>query len=252
MRRVLFLAAACLLFATAAQAGTTVEGCDPRVMAAMQATAQARVAVSKSIDDEIYDQDDSVLALTCFNQAATVAAQQAGKIFSGDFTADLAPVVNDALTAMYQNFTTYSVGGKSGAVVYSGPGPGGANVNQMIYKSVATDPDWAYNCDQTASLWSDVNSSGIKGGTPYVTFDDIMNGGAGVPPTAAAGPGYQKSWTSASSKAAFDNMKLAVNGDGTAANPGLPVPQIPSFGGQNTPCDVLKTAGALPATTTCP
>src|SRR5690606_23964461 len=92
--RLLF--AALFVLAPLAAEAATVEGCDPRVMNAMQAAAQARVAASKAIDDEIYDQDDSVLALTCFARAAAVTAQEAGAIFSGDFRDRLAPVVTDA------------------------------------------------------------------------------------------------------------------------------------------------------------
>jgi hypothetical protein len=229
---------------TQAQAGTTVEGCDPRVMTAMQATAQARIAASKAIDDEIYDQDDSVLAMTCFNKAAAVSAQQAGMIFSGDFTASLAPVVEDALGAMYNNFTNFSIGGKSGAVDYTTnavklPGPGAV-----------------YDCTGVSDLWSTVNGKGVKAGVPYVTFDDLVNGATATQKLpggngnqvgslyTTSGTNFKASWNSPNSVSAFNAMQGAVAQ--------LPTPSIPSFAGQNTPCDVLVTAGALPAGTACP
>jgi hypothetical protein len=113
----------------------------------------------------------------------------------------------------------------------------------------------SYNCDAVGSLWGGVNTMGVKAGVPYITFDDLMNGStvaqAGGALDAVGGTNFKNSWNSPNSKAAFDAMAMAVNGDGSALNPGLPKPVIPSFaagpGTNLTPCDVLVTAGALPA-----
>lgn len=223
--------------AAAAQAGGVVEGCDPRVMTAMQAVAEARVATAVAVNDAIYTMDDSVLALTCFNKAATVAAQQSGKIFSGDFTNVLAPVINDALTAMYTNFAEESNGGKAGAVDYS-TGPGSA-------AQMPTSPETSFNCDQIASLWEAVSSSGIKDGLPPVSFDVLVGGSSALNVSLGdtADEKMKKSLSSSASKNAFDNAK--------AANDNLVKVRHPNFSGIKSPCEVLKTAKVIPDTAEC-
>src|SRR5262249_20082302 len=150
------------LASASARAGT-VAGCDPAVMTAMQAVAEARVAAATAVNDAMYTMDDSVLALTCFNQAAAGSAQQAGQIFSREFSAALQPVVNDELKAMYANFVGNSLGGKSGAVDYT--------ATQM-----PQDSNSSFNCDQVSKLWDTVSGSGINDGVPNVSFDLLVGG----------------------------------------------------------------------------
>jgi hypothetical protein len=164
-----FAAAAVLAVFTAVPAfsGAPVEGCDERVLSAMQSTAQARVADSKAIDDEIFTQDDSVLALTCFNQSAAVAAQQAGATFSGDFRKQLAPVVDDSMKGMLSNFSKFSVGGSTGQVDY--------NTGGAIKIDSAASTALTFNCDQMSKLWNTVNSQGVNPGVPYSTLKQIID-----------------------------------------------------------------------------
>ena len=215
------MALACAVLA-AKPGHAQLEGCDPRVMTAMQATAQARVAHSKSVDDEIYEQGDSVLALTCYNQSASIAAVQSGRRFSGDYRDDLAPVIEDGLLAMYGNFDE-AIGKSSGAVDYDHVLPGG-------------DPTYA--CGAIANMIRTINEGGIKTTVPYVSFEDLQLGNAnaaGVPAGQNVGLNYFRSWNAGSSQAAFSNMNAAVTN--------LPVPEIPAFDNPDaSPCEVLEQA----------
>jgi hypothetical protein len=174
MKRVaVFLAAVGFVALTAAPAfsGKPVEGCDERVLSAMQSTAQARVADSKAIDDEIFTQDDSVLALTCFNQSAAVAAQQAGATFSGDFRKQLAPVVDDSMKGMLSNFSKFSVGGSTGQVDYTT----GLGIKMPQAPTSGADTALTFNCDQMSKLWNTVNSQGVNPGVPYSTLKQVID-----------------------------------------------------------------------------
>ncbi|MDD9901839.1 MAG: hypothetical protein OXT65_12760 [Alphaproteobacteria bacterium] len=226
-----FLVMGLLLSAPAAFA-QAVEGCNPAVLDAMQTTSDARTAASNSVDDAIFDQDDSVLALTCFNQAAAISGYQGGQIFSGDFVPSLQPVIEDALTAMYDDFPD-SVGNKTNIVNYGAiPLPAG---------------NGPFTCDEAANLWSQVESMGVNPGVPFSTFQDLVNGGApgaGAPPTvggAPADPDYNTNWNTAADQGVFQNMQTAVNN--------LPAPAVQSFAGAQTPCDVMLQMGAV---ATCP
>lgn len=240
------LAAGCVvLMAAQAVAATPVEGCDQRVLDTMQAAAETRVTESKAVDDEIYTMDDSVLALTCFNQSAAIAGEQAGKVFSGDFRAELAPVIDDALASMYQNFKTYS----TGSVLASGIDYTSGAATKV---DKATSPLPAYNCDQPTKLWNAVNSQGVKPGVPYTTFDDMLNGdlsSGGTLPGTAGGLGANAAQTKSSAKAQATYKALKTNYSIMPTGKNNP---NPVYTNKPTPCQVLVTAGALLAGTVCP
>lgn len=214
--RYLFAAAAAVGFVIAAAApslAAPATGCDPKVLDAMQKKAQARVAYDIAVTEEIVDKPDSVLAMTCFNQAAGVSADKGGSIFSGDFTAELTPIVGDALTEMYTLFDD-SVGDDSGVVDYT-----------------ATALTNVYNCNEMDDLWTEVETEGVQAGVPYVTFDELVSGAA----PGGAGTDFTANWGSSG----------GVFGDLNAAVTALPTPSVPSFVGDETSCDVLVTAGII-------
>jgi hypothetical protein len=233
---------ACLVMTGTAQA-SPVEGCDPKVMDAMQATAQARVAADKSVDDEIYTQDDSVLALTCFDQSAKVSADMGGQIFSGDFTKDITPVVNDALGAMYGNFNDSIAANSTSATLK------GIYSKTDMATSLDNNPDKKFKCTAAQELWDYVDNQGIAKGAPYVTFDDLQNGATAAPAGAGTGNsadpaaprGYLASWNSTNSKDAFTNMNTRVE-DLNTARELKPIPNFTDTATIDSPCAVLKAA----------
>ncbi|MCK5659116.1 MAG: hypothetical protein KAH96_04495, partial [Alphaproteobacteria bacterium] len=80
----LFLLAISASFITFSNAqAQLVEGCNPLVMDAMKAKAQAQVAYDVAVISQLISQPDSVLAMSCFNQAANISAKEGGAIFSG-------------------------------------------------------------------------------------------------------------------------------------------------------------------------
>jgi hypothetical protein len=217
------------LMAVPSFAAAPVEGCDGRVLQTMQAAAQSRVAASKAVDDEIYTQPDSGLALTCFNQAASVSAQQAGATFSGDFRAQTAPVVDDALKAMYSNFGSFSVGGKAAQVDYTS--------DAAVKIDQTTTAPITYNCNQISKLWNTVNSQGVNTGTPYMTQSQLLDP-TYTPPD--GGSMHNASLASAASTAARTDAANAA-----AAMPDPVTYPIPSCRGPayNTPCKVMACRG---------
>ena len=232
------LAATCASLVSLSALAAPVEGCSQQVQDTQQAMAQARVAAAKAVDDEIFTQDDSVLALTCFNQSASIAAQQAGNIFSGDFRPQLASVVDDALTSMYGNFKTYTIGG--GVT---------KQVNYDATKIDTTTPPnkpIKYDCNQPKRLWDAINTQGVKTEeVPYPTVADLTN----PSPTAPVGSGVQYANTHENMTYTRSNLNTLLNG--TAQKPGLAVPPQPSYKGLKKICDVLNVGGAMPNLITC-
>lgn len=226
-KAVLFAVLAAGVIATGAEAAPA--GCAQNVLDAQQAMAQSRVAASKAVDDEIYAQDDSVLALTCFNQSASIAAQASGNIFSGDFRPQLASVVDDALTSMYGNFKTYTIGG--------------GVTGQVNYSATKIDLDdskqLTYNCDQPKKLWDAVNNQGVNTNVPYPSITDLTNPDPNAAPAGIGAQGKRVFEDTAPIRAAAD---LAINGDGTNANKGLKVPPQTSYKGLKKVCAILATS----------
>ena len=214
-----FLSAAFVLFASGSALAQVAAGCKQEVKDAMDAKAEARVGVGIASNEEIVDKPDSVLAVSCFNQLAGNAASAGGSIFSGDYTTKLAPVVDNALSTMYGQFT------------------GSANENLMggnLYQAASqVIGPWA-NCAGVGGIWSAIEGKGVTSGAPFLTFDDIMT--AGTP--GAAGVSFGENWQSGNMQTAITNLVNAVNN--------LPGANIPSFSTDTSSCDVLMTAGIIP------
>jgi hypothetical protein len=182
-------------------------------MKAMEAKAQAKVAYDVAVTDQIVNKPDSVLALTCFNQAAGVSAKDGGDIFSGDFTEDLTPIVSGALEDFYGDFED-SEGIDSASVDYS--------------DTALTD---TFNCTSMEDIWSAMESDGIDTDVPYITFDEMTSGA----PPAGAGGDFAGSWTGAEKNGVFSGLNTAVSD--------LPRPSVPDFSAASSSCEVLAIAG---------
>lgn len=188
-----------------------VEGCDPKVMAAMEAKAKARVAYDVAVTEQLTDKPDSVLALTCFHQAAGVSAKKGGEIFSGDFTDDLKPIIEPALADTYKNFE----------------GAAGYDSGKVDYKSTTLSD--TFDCPQMDNLWKYTLSEPTETDIPYPSFSDLANGTK----PAGGGEDFNKSWEA--SQADFAALK--------AADAALEKPQIPDFSGAKSSCEVMAIAG---------
>ena len=215
----------------AAQAATT--GYDPKVMDALKAKAQAEVAYDVALQGLI-TKPNSVLALTCFNKAASVAAKEAGAIFSGDFSDDLSHVISDSLVAFYDDF--------AGAL-----GSGSGEPLEQIYAQTALDAT-DYDCDAMSKLWDFVKDKGVDAGIPAATMDDLR----GLTTTISSGtnvnPNFQTEWNASGGNG--QNIFQALD---TALNDLDLPPQIPTgLNNANNTCQVLVSVGVLPNTTTCP
>jgi hypothetical protein len=193
-------------------------GCNPVVLDAMNDKAQAKVAYDTAAVEEIIDKPDSVLAMTCFNQAAGVSASAGGAIFSGDFTTSLQPVIEPALSAFYDDYAD-SLGLTGGFVDYG-----------------ATSLMPTYSCNEMEDLWQGLENEGVQAGVPFLTFDDLVTGSA-----AGGGGDFLNSWNAAlTSQNIFADLNAAMGA--------LPAPSaIPGPPPANaTACDTLVTYGVMP------
>ncbi|MBI1214446.1 MAG: hypothetical protein GC185_01345 [Alphaproteobacteria bacterium] len=199
-----------------------VAGCNPQVLDAMQKKAQAQVALDVSSTEQIINKPDSVLATTCFSNAAGVSAKKGGDIFSGDFTAGLTPIITDSLNMFYKQFSN-SEGSKlkdfTGAILPS------------VVDYTATALNDSPDCDGVSKLWDRVKDEGIKGGVPWATFDDLLNG---TMPT-GGGDTFKANWDQIKSDNVFADLKAAYTS--------LPAASIPAFSPGQTACQVLVAAG---------
>jgi hypothetical protein len=195
-----------------------IKGCDPKVMEAMQAKAQANVAYDVAVTEQIVHKPDSVLAMTCFNQSAGVSAKEGGDIFSGDFTDDLEPIVEPALADFY------------GSDFDDSEGMDDEDMDGM-YAAAASELSDTFDCNKMKDLWENSEKDGIHTDVPYATFDDMVNN----TPPAGAGDDFTADWNAAKDEGVLDNLKTATDA--------LPKPEVPDFSNTTSSCDVLAKAG---------
>jgi hypothetical protein len=134
-------------------------GCDDRIMKAMNDKANARVAYDVAESEMVIDKPDSVLAMSCFNNAAGESALQIGSMFSGDFTTQLGTIVPDSLQSFYDDFAG-AVGNDTGVVDYT---------QTSLGTSIGT-------CTYPDDLWQQVKQEGIQKNMPYPLESDYSSG----------------------------------------------------------------------------
>lgn len=256
----------CITFSSAQ--AQLAEGCNPLVMDAMKAKAQALVAYDVAVISQFISQPDSVLAMSCFNQAANISAKEGGAIFSGDFTVQLTPLITPALQSWYGsgnicgfvcpngkgggncygnrkaicgagwsgNFAN-AIGFRSGMINYAINGPTDATILETPM------PLLPFNCTGMADLWNLIRTEGIETGAPFASFDDLVNGDVGNYPTAIAGfnigDDFMSSWDASANMNVFDDLNVAV---ANLPTPGIASWVIPDFSVCKTSADVLKLA----------
>lgn len=204
-----------LFFSTTAQA--QIEGCNPDVLAAHQAKGQAKVAYDVAATEQIFVKPDSVLALTCVNRSAGVSAERGGDLFSGSFISNpsFMSLISDMLTAFFGQFMD--------AEGFENPG------TSVLYS--ATNLQDNEECTGVEDMWTRIKEKGVAGGVPMATFQDLIDG---ILPS-GAGTRFIENWNTANADNIFSNLSTAIGN--------LPVPNIPSFAGADSICDVINTLG---------
>lgn len=243
-------------------AGTTIEGCDQKVLDAAQAKARALVVFDKATTAESVVQPDSQLALDCFNNIGGIYENEGGTLFSGPlnghwsstgitypYNKSTPPVwttdtyysddIEDPLNGFYDDFAQ-AIGNKGGTVDYT--------------QTTLTDTP---NCTEQQDLWGDPpggtptpgpgsqRGQGEQGGVPFVDDDALTN----TTPLTNTGTNFQQEITTDTADLTAYNTAL------NALAPANIKPVIPAFTdgtigvGQNNSCSVLLAAGA---TTSCP
>ena len=201
----------CLLLASHSAISAPVEGCSTEVMTALKAKAKAKMAYDKAVTEQVVDRPDSVLAMTCFNESAGMAASKAGQTFSGDFVSESQNLTSSGMSDAY--------------VEDSGGQP--ATASSTLQGSA--------NCNGMDDAWKELKEEGIEGESPVASLTDMTDG---VPP-AGAGDDFTTSWNAAKDKGVFDDLKNAVTA--------LPDPtaQATDYSVAGSSCDVLAAAGIV-------
>lgn len=207
-----------------------VEGCRPDVWEATKATAEGRVAANVAAAEEISNQPDSVLALSCADQAFRVSAHEGGQIFSGDFTSEMNQVVNDPMQEMLGNNFVDSIG--NSAEFSNVVGLSMTDLLGGMFPSVFGAG--SYNCPVMQDLYYDYVTSGIDGNAPYLSLDDMVT-------TAFSGStanNFLANFSAEGPGGTFDTLQ--------STRSALPANVIPSATGANSFNDVLSAVGIIP------
>lgn len=219
-------------------------GCNPTVQAAANRVAQAKAAVDRAAIDQMTTQPVSVLMATCNNQSAGVSATEGGSIFSGDFMAQVQPIVGSALNSFYDDFDNAIMGFFGSAIGGAlGGGLGGAVASLLggalggTFGPSASTLEDTYDCEGVEQSWSAFAGKGIQEGIPKFVLSELLDGT--IPST--AGDRFRESLEASAGKNVLTDAKAAVDA--------LPKPDAPSFAGANSLCDVL---GIIGITGSCP
>lgn len=214
-----------------AASGTT-PGCDRKVLDAMSAKANARIAYDVASTEQVIDKPDSILALTCFNNAAGNAALKIGQMFGGDFTTPLGKIIPDALTAFYDDYKLAD-GYETGTVDYT----------QTALGTGIT------SCDFIQDEWDSIKQEGIQDNIPYPKHSDYITGTQpnGVT-TVLGGSNFDKDWNQAVADNDFGSVSTAITN--------LPIANTPttfmsSPVNTDTECDAMFKAG-ITGSAACP
>lgn len=208
--------------------------CDSRFMGAAQAMAKARVAMDVGITEQMIRKPDSVLALTCFDQAARNSAQRGGQIFSGDFWgAGLGVMVNDSMGNILTNFAgsmlqldpAYAaIFGAAGGLFAGTLGLFGGSPGQ-------------FKCNTMGNLWQNVLKLSINQLVPPMTINQMINSATsgvlppGVTVNSELGLNIQRSFP------LFNNVNVQVGS--------LPRAVIPNYSSSTSLGSVLRCSRVM-------
>lgn len=237
----LFMGCAALVTISTSPANAVTAGCNTDVWDAMAERAEAQLLYDVAVLEEIIEQPDSVLMLTCFDDSLAVTAENGGMIFSGTFNSRMNDVVGTATDAFVTNNFTYAEGTDIGGTNHYtapqfdvGTALGGSNTLGTLtgFSPTPTAAGHTYACDHMQQVWDDLMDGGINSDVTYYTFDDLV--------TSAGGLGTATAFATNLSA----HASIITNAD--ASITALPVPVVPDFTASLTLADVLTDAGITP------
>lgn len=225
----------CLTFGGGSAHAQTVPGCNPQVTDAMLKKAQALVGYDISVVQQTFDKPDSTLAMSCFNKSAGLSSAQGGLIFSEDFLVPMQAMIEQWLTAFYDEFADAVGFDSSITTAYTG--------------GVVMPPNDP-NCEFIDEWWSGTSpttgykNEGVQQGVPFITLE-MLRGNDAIP----TGTGPDQADTDFDYKWGLVESLSTAKSDLDTALTALPLPTMPAGGfvGLNTTCAVLVQAGL-----TCP
>ena len=199
----------------------------------MQATAQAKTALDVGITEQLIRKPDSVLAMTCFDQAARVSAQRGGSVFSGDFWgAGLGNMVQDSMSSMLNNF--------AGSILQLNPSY--TSLFSGTWASFGSLLSGSFSCNGMRDLWTDVLNQPINTQVPPLLMSNLSTyATTGVLPTGVTATS-ELGRNLISSLGVFTNMNTRITA--------LPRAIIPNYSGSTNLSSVLRCSGAM--TGPCP
>ena len=243
----LFMGCAALITISTSPANAVTPGCNTDVWEAMKARAESQLAYDVAVVEEIIEQPDSVLVLTCFDDSMAVTAENGGQIFSGTFNDYMEDIVGEAADAFVTNNFDHAEGTDIGGTDYyatpqfdvTSALSGGNTLGTLTgFSPTPTAAGYSYSCDHMQQVWDDVMTAGINGDVPYLSFDELVTqAGTALPadPTAfETNINEDASIIAGSATSAFELIDA------------LPVPAVPDFSASNTLEDVLTAAGITP------
>jgi hypothetical protein len=221
--------------------GGTTPGCDQKVLTAMQDKANARVAYDVASTEQVTTKPDSILAMTCFNNAAGEAAVDIGSMFSKDFSTPLGNIVPDGLTAFYDDFDG-AIGKDTNTIDYTQTALGGAG-------SITS-------CNYIQDLWTKVKNTGIQPDVPFYRYSDLVNAGSMPNGTSTTGNGvapanttkFYKDWNTSDGT---DNDFAKVGTDIGALPKAATPTTFDQYANFQDVCTVMKNA-TITGSATCP
>lgn len=184
----------------------TVAGCDPVVMDAMNAKAQAQVAYDVAVIRELVDAPESVLDLTCFTSAAGVSAVKGGAVFSGDFTTPLKTLMGvtgngtyncNAMADMWKSVSEEGINKQAPYASFTDlmsgtmPSPATAGADFKAGWKAATDADVFTNLQTTVSALprpQPMDFTAAKSSCDVLVAAGIIPGPCPGDPTGSADP----------------------------------------------------------------
>lgn len=210
----------CFVFMSPKPANALVAGCDPNKFSHMQDRATLQVGNDLGASQEIIKKMDTVIALTCWPEAAQISANEGGAIFSGGFEAELNNVISDMVDELLNQFVGSFLEsfGTLGGIIGGWFGFGGPG---------------SFNCTHMQDMWDDVVTRGINQSAEFLDVDGMI--------ATALGGGSASSFID-------DNLgaiaPVAANIQAVITAPPTP---IPNFTGANTICEVqFRNTGAMP------
>lgn len=224
-------ALACFISLASGSAYAQVAGCDPNKLDHMKDRAVLKVGDAMGCAQEIIRKMDSVVAMTCWPEAAQISANEGGNIFSGAFEGELNNVIGDMVDEMLNQFVGSFLEsmGTLGGIIGSWFGWGGPGT---------------FSCTHMQDMWDDVVTRGINQACEFLDLDALI----AVAQSPSGVPFSASEFVDANLRALGGAGNVADRINTVLTTPPTPVP---NYVGANSVCavQVLNNGGPVPG---CP